>query len=196
MEIALTASEHAAEQDVRIAETVRREQGRLRNFIRRRVDDEGDAEGILQDVFAELVEAVRLMQPIEQVGAWLYRVARNRIIGRFRRSMRAPALAGGVDEDERAPLRDLLPSPGDSPEAAYARGVLLDELEAAIDELPADQRAAFIGHEIHDRPFAELAAEAGVSVNAMVLRKHHAVLRLRERLADIHAEFADGRRPT
>ncbi len=184
-----------AEQDQRISETVEREQARLRNFIRRRVPDAGDAEDILQDVFFELVAAYRLMKPIEQVGAWLFRVARNRITDRFRKKT-PEALAKQqmevVDDGESRTLEDLLPSPDAGPEAAYARTVLLEELEDALDELPEEQREVFIAHEIEGRSFKELAAETGLSVNTLLSRKHYAVIHLRERLRNIYDEFTKG----
>jgi RNA polymerase sigma factor (sigma-70 family) len=181
-----------AEQDQRISEALEREQGRLRNFIRKRVADEGDAADILQDVFYELVEAYRLMKPIEQVGAWLFRVARNRITDLFRK--RKPEALGqepiSIAEDgELLMLEDLLPSPDAGPEAAYARNVLLEELEDALEELPEEQREAFIAHELEGRSFKELAAETGLSVNTLLSRKRYAVLHLRRRLQAIHSEF-------
>jgi RNA polymerase sigma factor (sigma-70 family) len=172
------------EQDQRISEAIAREQPRLRNFIRKRVPGEGDAEDILQDVFFELVEAYRLMKPIEQVGAWLFRVARNRITDFFR-GKRPEALSDPVS----LALEDLLPSPDAGPEAAYARGVLLEELDAALDELSEEQRDIFIAHEIQGRSFKELAAETGLSVNTLLSRKHYAVLHLRRRLQGIYDEF-------
>ncbi len=181
-----------AKQDARIAEAVIRERGRLRNFIRRRIADEAEAEDVLQDVFAELVEAYRATKPIEQVGAWLYRVARNRIIDRFRKRRPHPFPAPGADDDgARASFEDLLPSPDGGPDALYARGILLDTLEDALEELPEDQRAAFVGHEIEGRSFKELADETGVNVNTLVSRKHYAVVALRRRLAAIHDELAE-----
>lgn len=182
-----------AEQDHRISETVEREQARLRNFIRRRVPDESQAEDILQDVFYELVVAYRLMKPIENAGAWLFRVARNRITDLFRR--RRPETLPpepAAENGERLALEDLLPSPDGGPEAAYAQTVLLDELEEALDELPREQRDVFVAHEIEGRSFKELAAESGVSVNTLLSRKHYAVLHLRERLREIYDEFAKG----
>jgi RNA polymerase sigma factor (sigma-70 family) len=180
-----------AEQDHRISEILAREQSRLRNFIRRRVADEGDAEDILQDVFYELVEAYRLMKPVEQAGAWLYRVARNRIIDRFRKKKPVVfADTGGVSEDgEMLRLEDLLPSPDAGPDAAYARSVLLQELEEAVDELPQEQREVFVGHEVEGYSFKELSARTGVSVNTLLSRKHYAVLHLRQRLRAIYDEF-------
>jgi RNA polymerase sigma factor (sigma-70 family) len=176
------------EQDRRISAAFELEQSRLRNFIRRRVPDPGDAEDILQDVFYELVEAYRLMKPIEQVGAWLFRVARNRITDRFRK--KRPVLAGdlaGVEEDgEMLSLEDMLPSPDAGPDAAYARSLLLAELEDAIEELPDEQREVFIAHEFEGRSFKELSAESGVSVNTLLSRKRYAVLHLRERLREIY----------
>ncbi len=178
MDVALTV-----DQNRRISETVERERGRLRNFIRRRVADPGDAEDILQDVFYELVEASRMMLPLEQVTAWLYRVASNRIIDLFRKKKPESSIDEGSFED-------LLPSPEAGPEADYARSVLLDELDAALDELPEEQRDAFIAHELQGRSFKELAAESGVSVNTLLSRKHYAVLHLRKRLQDIYEEFS------
>jgi RNA polymerase sigma factor (sigma-70 family) len=179
------------EQDRRITETVEREQARLRNFIRRRVADRADAEDILQDVFYEFVEAYRMLQPIEQAGAWLFRVARNRIIDLFRKK-RAGSISepiGAGEEGEPVSLEDLLPSPDAGPEAAYARKVLIEELENAVDELPEDQRQVFIAHEIVGRSFKDLAEETGLSVNTLLSRKHYAVLQLRRRLQAIHEEF-------
>src|SRR5437762_402898 len=174
----------ALEQNRRIAETVERERGKLRNFIRRRVPDPGDAEDILQDVFYELVEASRLMQPLEQVTAWLYRVATNRIIDLFRK--KKPVT---LSDQEWGNLDDLLPSPEGGPEAAYARSVLLDEIDAALDELPEAQRDVFVAHELQGRSFKELADASGVGVNTLLSRKHCAVLHLRKRLQEIHKEF-------
>jgi RNA polymerase sigma factor (sigma-70 family) len=183
-----------AEQDQRLTETIGREQGRLRNFIRRRVDDESDAEDILQDVFYELVEAYRLMKPIEQVGAWLYRVARNRIIDRFRKKKPEPFSAAGEADGEGGDslsLEELLPSPDAGPEASYARSILLDELDAALDELPEEQREVFVAHEIEGRSVKEIAAETGVSISALLSRKHYAVLYLRRRLQSVYEEFVN-----
>jgi RNA polymerase sigma factor (sigma-70 family) len=184
----LTLDDRTAEQDRRIAQAVARDGGRLRAFIRRRVADAEEAEDILQEVLYELVEAVRLTTPIEQVGAWLFRVARNRIIDLFRKQ--APEASRDVSvEDESFALEDLLPASGGGPEAELARGVLLEELEAALDELPEEQRKVFIAHELEGRSFKELAAETGVSVNTLLSRKHYAVLHLRRRLRDVHDEF-------
>jgi RNA polymerase sigma factor (sigma-70 family) len=179
----------ALEQDQRIAEVVKREQSRLRNFIRRRVPDPRDAEDLLQDVFYELVEANRMLMPIEHVTGWLFRVARNRITDLFRKkkpeSLRDSA---GADED-LVPLAELLPSPDAGPEALYARNLLLDELELAVAALPEEQREVFVAHELEGRSFKEMAAETGVSVNTLLARKRYAVLHLRERLQRIYDEF-------
>jgi RNA polymerase sigma factor (sigma-70 family) len=179
------------EQDRRISEVVKREQSRLRNFIRRRVPDPLDAEDILQEVFYKLVEANRLLMPIEHVTGWLFRVARNRIIDLFRKkkpeSFSDAAVA--TDDEELLRLEDLLPSPDAGPDALYARSVLLDELEFALDELPDEQREVFVGHELEGRSFKEMAAESGVSVNTLLSRKRYAVLHLRERLQSIYDEF-------
>jgi RNA polymerase sigma factor (sigma-70 family) len=181
----------ALEQDERISELVKREQSRLRNFIRRRVPDPRDAEDILQDVFFELVEANRLLMPIEHVTGWLFRVARNRITDLFRKknpeSFGDTALAD--EDDEPLRLEDLLPSPDAGPEALFARNMLLDELELAVDELPEEQRKVFVAQELEGRSFKEIAAETGVSVNTLLSRKRYAVLHLRERLQSIYDEF-------
>jgi len=167
--------------DTRLTEIFRREQGRLRSFVRRRVADEGDAEDILQDVFYELVEANWLTRPVEQVSAWLFRVARNRIIDFFRK--KRPVLF----EDEG--IEDLLPSRDAGPEAAYVRSLLWEELEQALAELPEEQRAVFIAHEIDGRSFKDLAQETGVPMNTLLSRKRYAVLHLRERLKEINEEI-------
>jgi RNA polymerase sigma factor (sigma-70 family) len=179
------------EQDQRISEVVTREQSRLRNFIRRRVPDPRDAEDILQDVFYELVEANRLLMPIEHVTGWLFRVARNRITDLFRKKKTESFSDNAVadEDDERLQLEDLLPSPDAGPEALYARNVLLDELELAVDELPEEQRKVFVAHELDGRSFKEMAAETGVSVNTLLSRKRYAVLHLRARLQSMYDEL-------
>ena len=181
----------ATQQDQRIVDTIARERNRLRSFIRKRVANADEAEDILQDVFCELVEAARLMKPVEQVNAWLFRVARNRITDLFRKrkpevSTDRPVL---IADEEELHFEDLLPSPDAGPEAAYAREVLLDEIDAALDELPEQQRAVFVAHELEGRSFKDLAAETGLSLNTLLARKHYAVLRLRRRLLAIYEEF-------
>jgi RNA polymerase sigma factor (sigma-70 family) len=178
------------DQDRQIAEAVSREGGRLRNFIRRRVADEGEAEDILQEVYFELVEAYRLMKPIEQVGAWLYRVARNRIADLFRRPRpRAIAAGGAAPIEEGSFLLAELPSLDGGPDADFARKMLLEELAEALAELPAAQRLVFVAHEIDGRSFKQISAETGVGVNTLLSRKHQAVLHLRRRLAAIYDVF-------
>ena len=183
----------ALEQDQQISEVVSREQSRLRNFIRRRVPDPLDVEDILQDVFYELIEANRLLMPIEHVTGWLFRVARNRIIDLFRKkrpeNFSDVAVAHEDEEGELLRLEDLLPSVDASPEALYARSVLLDELELAVEELPEEQRQVFIAHELEGRSFKQMAAETGVNVNTLLSRKRYAVRHLRQRLQDIYDEF-------
>src|SRR3990172_11651989 len=181
----------ALEQDQRIAEVVGGEQARLRSFIRRRVPDPRDAEDILQDVFYTLVEANRLLMPIDHVTGWLFRVARNRITDLFRKKKPERFSDTGVadEDDERLRVEDLLPSPDAGPEALYARSVLLDELELAVAELPKEQRDGFVAHELDGRSFKEMAAETGLSVNTLLSRKRYAVLRLRERLQAIYDEL-------
>jgi len=179
------------QQDLRIAEVVKREQSRLRNFIRRRVPDSRDAEDILQDVFYELVEANRLLMPIDHVTGWLFRVARNRITDLFRKKKTDSFSDAAVadENDELLLLEDLLPSPDAGPEALYARNLLLEELDLALDELPDEQREVFVAHELEGRTFKEMAAETGVSVNTLLSRKRYAVLHLRERLQSVYDEF-------
>jgi RNA polymerase sigma factor (sigma-70 family) len=182
------------EQDLRISETFRREQSRLRSFIRRRVADPRDAEDILQDVFSRLVEANRLLMPIDHVTGWLFRVARNRITDLFRKKQPERfSEAASADENEALlALEDWLPSPEAGPETLYAREVLIDELELAIDELPEEQREVFVAHELEGRSFKEIAAETGVNMNTLLSRKRYAVQRLRERLQPMYDEFRKG----
>ena len=184
-------NEQGFEQDRRISEIVAEERSRLRNFIRRRVPDPADAEDILQEVFYKLVEANRLLMPIDHVTGWLFRVARNRITDLFRK--KKPERFGDTSvEDEGGDvlrIEDLLPSPDAGPEALYVRSVLLDELELALDELPEEQREVFVAHELEGRSFKELSAESGVNTNTLLSRKCYAVLHLRERLQSIYDEF-------
>jgi RNA polymerase sigma factor (sigma-70 family) len=178
---------------------LKRDQSRLRNFIRRRVPDPRDAEDILQDVFYKLVEANRLLMPIEHVTGWLFRVARNRITDLFRKKKPESFsdIPGANNDDDgggellllQMQLEDMLPSPDAGPEALYARNLLLEELELALDELPDEQREVFVAHELEGRTFKEMAAETGVSVNTLLSRKRYAVLHLRERLQSVYDEF-------
>jgi RNA polymerase sigma factor (sigma-70 family) len=196
MDQALRKQWPIVEQDQRISEAVSRDRSRLRSFIRRRVADPGDAEDILQDVFYELLEAYRMMKPVEQVTAWLFRVARNRITDLFRRRSREALRnepARVAEDGEKLSLEELLPSPDAGPAEAYARSVLLEELDDALDELPAEQREVFVAHEVMGYSFKELAAETGLSVNTLLSRKHYAVLHLRERLQAIYDEFRNDR---
>ena len=186
----LAVERMALEQD-RISEVVKREQSRLRNFIRRRVPDPLDAEDILQDVFYRLVEANRLLMPIEHVTGWLFRVARNRITDLFRKKEPENFSEIAVQDEDEAllPFEDLRPSLDEGPEALYARSVLLHELQRAVAELPKEQRDVFLAHEIEGRSFKEIAAAAGVSVNTLLSRKRYAVLHLRKRLQRVYDEF-------
>ena len=181
----------APDADRQIADVVEREQVRLRRFIGRRVPDPRDAEDILQDVFYKLVEANRLLMPIDHITGWLFRVARNRIVDLFRRK-RASRLRDAGGSDELVQLEDLLPSPDAGPDALYARNVMLDELAMAVDELPAEQRAVFLAHVVEGRSFKEIAAESGVGVNTLLSRKHYAMRRLRARLQSIYDEIGKG----
>ena len=181
-----------AAQDLRISEVVAEQQARLRRFIRSRVPDTGEAEDILQEVFYELVEAYRLMKPVEQAGAWLFRVARNRITDLFRKRKPDTSLNDPLPVEagaEATTLEELLPSPAAGPDALYARQVLLDELDAALDELPEAQRDVFLATEVEGRSFKELALESGTSVNTLLSRKRYAVQHLRKRLQAIHEDY-------
>ena len=189
---ALPPPRSTADQDRRIAEAIRKEQPRLRAFIRRRVADDQDVDDILQDVFFRLVEAYRLVEPIEEIGAWLFRVARNRIVDRLRKKRPEPFppdVRRPASDDEFVRWEELLPSPDAGPEAVYARRILLDELATALDELPADQREVFLAHEVEGRSFKEMAAETRINVNTLLWRKHAAVTYLRQRLQTIYQEF-------
>lgn len=180
------------EESRRLTDDIARESPRLRNFIRRRVADEADVEDILQEVFSELFEAYRVLQPIEQVGAWLFRVAKNRITDRYRRyRTEARADLAPRVEDEDGDLLDLLPSTDAGPEAAYLRAALLEELDEALEELPAEQQEVFIAHELEGRSFKELAAETGMSLNTLLARKHYAVRHLRRRLQAVYDDITD-----
>ncbi len=183
MEAAAGVSQERAEQDRRLAGAFEAERRRLLSFIRRRIPSEIDAEDLLQDVFYELVEAYRLMKPVAHAGAWMMQVARNRITDIFRSSRRQVEEDGG-----RRLLEDLLPSPDAGPDAVFARGVLLEEIEAALEELPASQREVFLAHEVEGRSFAEISRDTGVSVTTLLSRKHYAVKRLRQRLQRIYRE--------
>jgi len=182
------------ERDRQISEIIAEERSRLRNFIRRRVPDPADAEDIVQEVFYELVEANRLLMPIEHVTGWLFRVARNRITDLFRKKKPEPFSDAAVEDEDGQVLQieDFLPSPDAGPEALYARNVLLDELESAVDELPEEQRKVFVAHELEGRSFKEIATQTGVGVNTLLSRKRYAVLHLRERLQSIYDEFRKG----
>lgn len=180
-----------SEQDRQISAIVVEERSRLRNFIRRRVPDPADVEDIVQEVFYELVEANRLLMPIDHVTAWLFRVARNRITDLFRKQKPKTFSEAMVEDEDGEVIRieDLLPSPAAGPEAHYVRHLLIEELQLALDELPTEQREVFVAHELEGRSFKELAAESGVNLNTLLARKRYAVLHLRERLKSIYDEF-------
>ncbi|MFT3848757.1 MAG: sigma-70 family RNA polymerase sigma factor [Propionivibrio sp.] len=184
----LSTNAPMAEKDRRFTETVARERGRLRNFIRQRVPDASEAEDILQDVLFEFLAAYRLPEPIEQIGAWLYRVARNRIIDRFRKRREEP-LPPADDDEEAHWLEHVLPSSDAGPDAAYARRVLMEAFHAALEELPPEQRDVFIAHELDGISFKELASDSGINMNTLLARKRYAVLHLRARLQVIREEF-------
>src|ERR671922_824186 len=191
MDQALRARPLMTEEDQRISEVATREQSRLRNFIRRRVPDPLDAEDILQDVFYKLVEANRLLMPIEHVTGWLFRVARNRITDLFRKKKPQSLEDTTVESEsgELLQLEDLLPSPEAGPDAVYVRNMLLEELELALEELPEEQREVFVGHELEGRSFKEMAEESGVSLNPLLSRNRYALRHLRARLQAAYDEF-------
>jgi RNA polymerase sigma factor (sigma-70 family) len=193
MDEALRRQWMMVQQDQRISDAVDRDYAGLRAFIRRRVADQAEAEDILQDVFYELVEAYRLMKPVEQVTAWLFRVARNRIIDLFRRKKRESGRSQGAPGEEAASLLDeMLPSPDAGPEAAYVRTALAEELDDALDELPKEQRQVFLAHEVMGYSFQEIADQTGVGINTLLSRKRYAVQYLRRRLQAIYDEFGRG----
>lgn len=187
--LSIAEQERVGAQNAAIAEAMERDAPKLRRFIGRRVLDAADAEDVLQDVFYELIQAYRMLKPAEQVTAWLYRVARNRIVDLFRRkktvSLNEPA-AGDVDAPS---LEDLLPSADAGPEAAYARELLFEAVDEALEELPENQREVFIAHEFMGKSFKELSEETGVGVNTLLSQKRYAVLHLRKRLQEMKEEF-------
>lgn len=179
------------EQDRQISEVIAEQRPRLRSFIRKRVPDESDVEDLLQEVFFELVEAYRLLKPIDYVTGWLFRVARNRITDLFRKKKPETFADLAVVDEKGELLRidEMLPSNDDGPDALYMRTLLFDELQAALSELPDEQREVFIAHELEGRSFKELAAESGVNINTLLARKRYAVRHLRERLQKIYDEI-------
>jgi RNA polymerase sigma factor (sigma-70 family) len=182
----------AIDRDNRISEAFERENARLRNFIRKRVADAGDAEDILQEAFYELAETFSLVRPVEHIGAWLFQMARNRITDLYRKKKPDAStndVVATAEDGSLVELEDLLPSPDAGPDAEFARGVLMEELDDALDELPEEQRDVFIAHEVEGRSFKDLSAETGIGVNTLISRKHYAVLHLRRRLQDIYDEF-------
>ena len=192
MKDAASLERMSLEQDRRISEVVTREQSRLRNFIRRRVPDPRDAEDILQEVFYELVEANRLLMPIEHVTGWLFRVARNRITDLFRKKKPeslSDAVGEQVTKTSRCGWKTCCLRPMQDPMRFTPAACCSTRLEDALDELPEEQREVFVGHEIEGRSFKEMSAETGVSVNTLLSRKRYAVLHLRERLQSIYDEL-------
>jgi RNA polymerase sigma factor (sigma-70 family) len=182
------------DEDPRLSEILAEDRARLRDFIRQRVPNEADAEDLLQEVFYEAILAYRLMEPIERWSSWMFRVARNRIIDRFRSKrpagMESASSITSVDGD-RLFLEDVLPSLEAGPDAAYARSVLMEELEEAIDALPEAQREVFVAHEIEGESMNDIARRTGVSLNTVLSRKHYAVKALRRQLKTIHDAFVD-----
>ena len=193
-DIALTINNYMPEQDKKIQETVQKEQGRLLNFIRKRVATEADAEDILQDVFYQLVETYRLMKPVEQLTSWLFTVARNKITDRFRKHKpesleKQQIRKSGDDEGEMLNISDIIPDKSDSPEMLMLRSAIMDELEIALEELPAEQREVFVLHELENKSFKEISELTGEQVNTLLSRKRYAVIYLRKQLQDMYNEL-------
>ena len=182
-----------AEQDRFLAETMEQAEPRLRSFIGRRVLDTGDAEDVLHDVFYELIQTYRLMKPVEQITAWMYRVARNRITDLFRRRKPSSLNEPATLDQGSGELIDMLPSEDAGPDAIYTRRVMIEAIEDALAELSAEQRFVFMAHELEGRSFKELSEESGVSVNTLLSRKRYAVLHLRSKLEEIYTEFGEER---
>ena len=193
-DIALTINHYMPEQDKKIQETVQKEQNRLFNFIRKRVATEADAEDILQDVFYQLVETYRLMKPVEQLTAWLFTVARNKITDRFRKHKpesleKQQIRKSGDDEGEMLNISDIIPDKTDSAEMLMLRSAIMDEFEIALEELPAEQREVFVLHELENKSFKEISEITGEQVNTLLSRKRYAVVHLRKRLQDMYNEL-------
>ncbi len=179
-------------QNQQIQTVVRQQRRRLLDFIRRRIPDPLDAEDVLQDVFFELVQSYRLVKPIEQMAAWLFRVARNKITDRYRRpkvdSLDALTAPSADPDGEPLLLAELLPAP-DAADAELLREGLLNALAEALEQLPAEQRAVFVAHEIEGRSFNDLVIETGLPLNTLLARKHYAVKKLRARLRDLYEDY-------
>jgi RNA polymerase sigma factor (sigma-70 family) len=178
-------------QNESIGEVVRENGKRLFDFIRHRVNEEEEAEDIYQDVMFELTNAYRMMQPIEKIAAWLYRVARNKITDKYRKK-RPDLLQDKVfisDDDDHLYLEDLLRSTEESPDKDFDQALIQQALEEALDELPKEQRDVFIQHELEGISFNEIAEATGVTVNTLLSRKRYAVLHLREKLRSLYEEL-------
>jgi RNA polymerase sigma factor (sigma-70 family) len=185
----------AVTDDDAIAETIRREQPRLRAWLRRQLPEAQDIEDILQDAFYELVIASRLVEPVRNAGAWLFTIVRNRVTDRHRRrSHRAGTpylnVAGSEDTEELGTLDDLLPDAEADPERACMRARLVLALEDALRELPEDQRAVFVAHEVDGLSFKAIAQASAAGINTLLWRKHAAVKALRMRLQSVHDELS------
>jgi RNA polymerase sigma factor (sigma-70 family) len=183
-----TLTHSMAEQDQHLTATILRERGRLKNFIAQRVPDPAQAEDILQDVFIAYVTAYRLPEAIELVGAWLYRVARNRIVDGFRKKREQALPQAAEEDDEVSWLDSVLAGSDQGPEAAYSRSLLLAALAEALDALPKNQRDVFIGHELEGLSFKQLSQASGVGVSTLLARKRYAVLALRASLQTLYDE--------
>ncbi len=194
MTIQLPSAAAMTEQDDRLQQAVREQRGKLLSFIRRRIPDQEDAEDVLQDVFFELVQSYRLVKPVEQMAAWLFRVARNKIIDRYRRPKpasleEAAAYHSAADSDEPLLLADVLPAPDDSTETAMARETIMEAILDALDELPPAQREVFVWHEFDGKTFRQMAEETGVPLKTLISRKHYAVQQLRTKLQALYTDL-------
>ena len=198
MTASLALNPTPAEANERIAAAVATQEPRLRAFVRRQVADLADVEDIVQDAFLELVSAYRLMEPVVHVAAWLRRVARNRIIDRFRqrsRNDRVFVSASFPDSQGETPapndLSDGQATDSARPDLSYERDLIAEKLVEALSELPSEQRDVFVAHELDGRSFKELAAETGTPLNTLLSRKRAATLHLRRRLQDLHSTVTD-----
>jgi RNA polymerase sigma factor (sigma-70 family) len=175
------AQRDMTQQDSVITDTFNKEKAKLRNFIRKSVPNAGDADDILQDVFYEFVSAYRLPEPLEQVGAWLYRVAKNRIVDRFRKQKHEVVLTQDDDKDALW-LEAILSIETETPASIFERKMLVEHVIATLNLLPAEQRQVFIAHELDGKSFKQIAAESGVAINTLLARKRYAVTFLQEQL--------------
>lgn len=196
-ELRHTALEMTKSQNDSIGEVIQDNGKRLFDFIRNRVREEEEAEDIFQDVMIELTQSYRMMQPIEKMAAWLFRVTRNKITDNYRK--KRPVLLDdqfsyrGNDEDEPLYIQDLIKSSGKSPDSDFDRALIYDAIEMALEELPPEQRVVFVQHELEGKSFKEMAEETGLSQNTLLSRKRYAVMALRDKLQFLYTELMEGK---